>query len=30
MIIMKECGIYVVESPADIGITVASALGRKL
>jgi succinyl-CoA synthetase alpha subunit len=26
MIIMKECGIHVVESPADIGITVASTL----
>jgi succinyl-CoA synthetase alpha subunit len=26
MIIMKECGIYVVESPADIGVTVASTL----
>lgn len=30
MAIMKECGIHVVESPADIGITVASALVRKL
>jgi succinyl-CoA synthetase alpha subunit len=26
MEIMKECGIYVVESPADIGATVAKAL----
>ena len=26
MQIMKECGIYVVESPADIGITVAKVL----
>jgi succinyl-CoA synthetase alpha subunit len=26
MDIMKECGIWVVESPADIGITVANAL----
>lgn len=26
MIIMKECGIHVVESPADIGITVRKAL----
>mgnify|MGYP001791526546 FL=1 len=26
MQIMKECGIYVVESPADIGITVANVL----
>lgn len=26
MQIMKECGIHVVESPADIGITVAKAL----
>jgi hypothetical protein len=30
MAIMKECGIHVVESPADIGITVASALRKKL
>ncbi len=28
MKIMKECGIHVVESPAEIGITVAKALGR--
>ena len=26
MMIMKECGIFVVESPADIGLTVAKAL----
>jgi succinyl-CoA synthetase alpha subunit len=29
MAIMKECGIHVVESPADIGITVASVLKKK-
>jgi succinyl-CoA synthetase alpha subunit len=28
MIIMKECGIHVVESPADIGITVARTLKK--
>jgi succinyl-CoA synthetase alpha subunit len=28
MIIMKECGIHVVESPADIGITVAGILKK--
>jgi succinyl-CoA synthetase alpha subunit len=28
--IMKECGIHVVESPGDIGITVASVLKKKL
>lgn len=28
MAIMKECGIHVVESPADIGITVLNALNR--
>jgi succinyl-CoA synthetase alpha subunit len=28
MQIMKECGIYVVESPADIGKTMLKALGR--
>jgi succinyl-CoA synthetase alpha subunit len=27
MAIMKECGIHVVESPAEIGITVAKVLG---
>jgi succinyl-CoA synthetase alpha subunit len=27
MQLMKECGIYVVDSPADIGITVAKVLG---
>lgn len=26
--IMKECGIHVVDSPADIGATVAKALGK--
>lgn len=26
MKIMKECGVYVVDSPADIGVTVAEAL----
>jgi hypothetical protein len=26
MEIMKECGIHVVQSPADIGATVAKAL----
>jgi succinyl-CoA synthetase alpha subunit len=30
MAIMKECGIHVVESPADIGLTVVSVLSRKL
>jgi succinyl-CoA synthetase alpha subunit len=29
MAIMKECGIHVVESPGDIGITVASVLKKK-
>jgi succinyl-CoA synthetase alpha subunit len=29
MEIMKECGIYVVESPAEIGATVAKALNKK-
>jgi succinyl-CoA synthetase alpha subunit len=28
MVIMKECGIHVVESPADIGITVARILKK--
>ena len=28
MAIMKECGIHVVESPADIGATVVRVLGR--
>jgi len=28
MRIMKECGIHVVESPADIGITMKNALGK--
>jgi len=28
MAIMKECGIHVAESPADIGSTVAKALGK--
>ncbi len=28
MQIMRECGIHVVDSPADIGKTMASALGR--
>jgi succinyl-CoA synthetase alpha subunit len=27
MEIMKECGIHVVQSPADIGITVLKVLG---
>ncbi len=27
--IMKECGIHVVESPADIGITVLNALNSR-
>lgn len=27
MKVMKECGIYVVESPADIGVTMKKALG---
>jgi succinyl-CoA synthetase alpha subunit len=30
MAIMKKCGIHVVESPGDIGITVASVLKKKL
>jgi succinyl-CoA synthetase alpha subunit len=30
MEIMKKCGIYVVESPADIGSVVASVLKKKL
>jgi succinyl-CoA synthetase alpha subunit len=29
MQIMRECGIYVVESPADIGITVKKAISSK-
>jgi succinyl-CoA synthetase alpha subunit len=29
MKVLKECGIYVVESPADIGTTVVKALGDK-
>ena len=29
MDVMKECGIYVVQSPADIGITVLEALKKK-
>ena len=28
MAIMKECGLHVVESPADIGVTMAKALGK--
>lgn len=28
MAIMKDCGIYVVESPAEIGVTMLKALGR--
>ncbi|TAF99165.1 MAG: succinate--CoA ligase subunit alpha [Cytophagia bacterium] len=28
MAIMRECGIHVVESPADLGITMLKALGR--
>jgi len=28
MAIMKECGIHVVESPADIGNTVAEVLKK--
>ena len=28
MEIMKECGIHVVQSPADIGVTVAKALNK--
>jgi len=27
MKVMTECGIHVVESPADIGITMKKALG---
>ncbi len=27
--IMKECGIHVVQSPADIGMTVANVLKKK-
>jgi succinyl-CoA synthetase alpha subunit len=30
MELMKECGIHVVESPAEIGTTVASVLRKKL
>jgi len=30
MKIMKQCGIHVVQSPADIGVTVAMALGKKV
>jgi hypothetical protein len=26
---MKKCGIYVVQSPADIGVTVANILKSK-
>ena len=29
MDVMRECGIHVVESPADIGKTVAEALKKK-
>ncbi len=29
MELMRECGIYVVESPADIGLTVAKALDNR-
>lgn len=29
MKIMKECGIHVVESPADIGVTMAAALNKR-
>lgn len=29
MKIMEECGIYVVQSPADIGKTMASVIGKK-
>ena len=29
MKIMKECGIHVVESPAEIGETMAKVLGKK-
>ncbi|TAG86085.1 MAG: succinate--CoA ligase subunit alpha [Bacteroidetes bacterium] len=28
MAIMRECGIHVVESPADLGVTMLKALGR--
>ncbi len=28
--ILKECGVHVVESPADIGLTMAKALGREV
>jgi len=28
MAILRECGIHVVESPADIGVTLAKALGK--
>jgi succinyl-CoA synthetase alpha subunit len=28
MAVMRECGIHVVESPAEMGVTIARALGR--
>ena len=30
MAIMKECGLIVVDSPAEIGITMAHALSGKM
>jgi succinyl-CoA synthetase alpha subunit len=30
MAIMKECGLIVVDSPAEIGITMANALSGKM
>jgi succinyl-CoA synthetase alpha subunit len=29
MKIMTECGIHVVQSPADIGVTMAKVIGKK-
>jgi succinyl-CoA synthetase alpha subunit len=29
MQIMTECGIHVVQSPADIGVTMAKVIGKK-
>jgi len=28
MTIMRECGLHVVESPADLGVTMAKSLGK--
>jgi succinyl-CoA synthetase alpha subunit len=28
MAVMRECGVHVVESPADLGSTMARVLGR--